>query len=266
MIPVISVELMRESDKYTIKNFISSKELMYKAGKAVFDIACPADGSVIVCGSGNNAGDGYVIALEMEKAGLNPTLLLLGNKFSEDGLYYFNRCKEKGINYTYADENTTFEGYSDIIDCIFGTGFKGEPKGLVAQIIDKINQSQKRVISVDINSGLNGNNGKYIKCIKSDLTVSIGYFKTGFFLGEAHRVIGKVINADIGIHLIGTPYSLIDKVENFPYHYTDRFTSFEDNPVEELKSLAKGDYIRCSNILTNGTKTYIIAGDTSYGN
>ncbi len=264
MIPVISVELMRKCDEYTINNIISSKELMYKAGKAVFDLAKPTDNSVIVCGSGNNAGDGYVIALEMANAGLNPTLLLLSDKFSEDGLYYFNQCKNRGINIVFADENTNFDEYSEIVDCIFGTGFKGEPRGLTAEIIDKINHAHKRTICVDINSGLNGNTGEYVKCVKSDVTVSIGYFKTGFFLGHAFDVIKKIINADIGIKLTEPPYFLINSINDFPYEYTDCSIALGENPIGELMSAAHGSFLRCNNILTNGTETYIIAGDTPY--
>ena len=264
MIPVISVELMRKSDEYTINNIISSKELMYKAGKAVFELSKPSDNSVIVCGSGNNAGDGYVIALEMAKAGLTSTLLLLSDKFSEDGLYYFNQCKNLGIKTAYADKNTDFNIYSDIIDCIFGTGFKGEPQGITAEIIDKINTSGKRTISVDINSGLNGNTGEYAKCVKSDLTVSIGYFKTGFFLGNASKVIKKVINADIGIKLIEEPFSLIDSIDEIPLSCTDSITDSRENTISELMQDACGSFIRSGNVVTDGTKTYIIAGDTPY--
>ncbi len=266
MIPVISVELMRKSDAYTIETKISSKELMYLAGEAVFHKAKPEDNSVIVCGSGNNAGDGYVIALEMAKAGLNSTLLLLGEKFSEDGLYYFEKCKEQKIPFIYADENTDFSKYSNIIDCIFGTGFKGEPGGITSDIIDKINSSGKRVISVDINSGLNGDSGMYKKCVKSNLTVSIGYLKTGFFLGDAHRVIAKLSNVDIGIDLCQKPFYLAEKEEELPseYSYAD-FTPLK-NPAEELASVAKGEFIRWQNIVTNGNDTYILNKGDYYGN
>jgi len=266
MKPVISVELMRQSDAHTIKTKISSRELMYNAGKSVFETAGIRDNSIIVCGSGNNAGDGYVIALEMAKAGLKCTLLLLGDKFSEDGLYYFNKCKDEGIPHIYADENTSFSQYNDIVDCIFGTGFKGEPKGICADVIDKINQSGKRTVSVDINSGLCGDNGRYVKCVKSSLTVSIGYLKTGFFLGDAPKVIGKLANADIGIELCDRPYYLVEKEEDLPQNYTCFELPVCENPVEELIKHAKGRTLRWENIVTDGKDTYIFAGDTYHGN
>lgn len=266
MKPVISVALMRKSDACTIENLIPSKQLMYRAGKAVFDAAKPKDGSVIVCGSGNNAGDGYVIALEMAKAGLKSTLLLVEDKFSQDGMFYFEKCKKEGIEYIYADENTSLSPYNEIVDCIFGTGFKGEPHGIAGEIIEKINASGKRVISVDINSGLNGDNGLYTKCVKSDLTVSIGYLKTGFFLGNAHEVIGQLTNVDIGIELSGKPYFLVDSAEELPSDYTYAELSESSNPIESLISLAPNNYIRWKNIVTNGSDTYILAGGINSGN
>ncbi len=266
MKPVISVELMRKSDAYTIETAVPSKTLMYRAGKAVFEAAHPKDNSVIVCGSGNNAGDGYVIALEMAKAGLKATLLLLEHKFSTDGLFYFEQCKAAGIDVIYADEYTSFAPYSDIIDCIFGTGFKGEPRGIAGNIIDKINASGKRVISVDINSGLNGDNGLYTKCVVSDITVSIGYLKTGFFLGDASRVIGSLTNVDIGIELCGKPCLLAENESELPDKYELADIPESPDPIASLISVAQGRYIRWKNIVTNGTDTFIIAGGTYCGN
>lgn len=264
MKPVISVETMRLSDAHTIKTKISSKELMYKAGQRVFEMCSPSKNTAIVCGCGNNAGDGYVIALEMAKRQMSPTIILVENKFSADGLYYFDKCKDANIPYIFADETTSFEQYDEIIDCIFGTGFRGEPHGIAGSIIDKINASQKRVISVDINSGLNGDNGLYIKCVKSNLTVSVGYFKTGFFLGEAHKVIGKLINADIGIELVNKGYFLAESEYELPKNYTTVEITDYMNPIQSLIECANGNFVRYRNIVTNGEETYILAGDIPY--
>ena len=87
------------------------------------------------------------------------------------------------------------------MDCIFGTGFQGEVTGLAAEIIAKINQSGKAVIAVDINSGLSGDSGQGSLCVESALTVSIGFYKSGHFLGNAKDVIGALCNVDIGIGL-----------------------------------------------------------------
>ena len=266
MKPVISVDLMRRSDAHTINTLISSKELMYKAGKAVFEASSPADNSIIVCGSGNNAGDGYVIALEMAKRGLKSTLLLISDKFSVDGRYYFEKCCREGIEYRFADNNTDFSSYTDIVDCIFGTGFKGEPTGTELDIINKINSSGKKVISVDINSGLNGDNGQYIRCVKSHITVSVGYLKTGFFLGKAHEVIGSLVNVDIGIELCGEPFRLSCEATPTNGNYEIAELGECINPAEEITKLSQGRKLRWQNITTNGENTIIYAGELPYGN
>ena len=99
------------------------------------------------------------------------------------------------------DESMNFDNYDIIVDCIFGTGFAGEPRGVCASAIRKINSCGAFVVSADINSGLNGDTGEALLAVKSDLTVSIGYYKTGMFKNKGIDLIGKLVNADIGIIL-----------------------------------------------------------------
>jgi NAD(P)H-hydrate epimerase len=212
----VSVKLMRESDAHTIKNLVGGRELMYRAGSAIFS-ACPWNGpTAVVCGSGNNAGDGYVLALLLKQAGKDVKLYLLSEKKSEDGAYWFERCTEAGVEWERCSELTRFEGRDNIADCIFGTGFRGRPEGLAALMIERINQSGAYVVSADINSGLEGDGGMAELCVRSDLTVSIGEFKTGHFLNMAGDVIGRAVNADIGIELVGRPYFLLEAEDFSP--------------------------------------------------
>lgn len=223
---VISVETMRQSDAYTIENYMESKSLMYKAGVGVFE-SCDWQGSVaIVCGSGNNAGDGYVLALLLKEINVPVTLFLIKEKFSDDGRYYFDKCIKAEISYILWDENTSFDGYKTVVDCIFGTGFKGNVRGLAGAIIDKINDFKGKVISVDINSGLNGDNGMSQKCVKSDITVSIGYLKPGLLINDAPKYIGELKNCDIGIELVGEYFTLQDEIPD---------NSVKENTFNSLK-------------------------------
>lgn len=204
---VVSVNVMRESDEYTIKNKTDSLTLMKRAGEAVFSAHDWQGKTAIVCGTGNNAGDGYVLAgLLKEKC----HVFLLKDKFSEDGRHYFDECIKMGVSYSFINENTVFDGFDTIVDCIFGTGFNGEVKGLVRNVIDKINSSGKFVVSVDIPSGLNGDTGIGYSVI-SDLTVSIGTLKTGLILNEAKDKIKRLINCPIGIDIVGEKYYFLDK-------------------------------------------------------
>lgn len=212
MTTAVSVETMRKSDAYTIAKLTDSKTLMYRAGKGVFESRQWKGKTAIVCGTGNNAGDGYVLALLLKEANIDCKLFLLKEKFSEDGKYYFDKCVQESIPYAICDENTYFYEYSEIVDCIFGTGFKGEVKGLAGTIIDRINDAALNadayVVSVDINSGLDGDCGTTTRCVCSHLTVSIGSFKTGHFLNMGSRVRQKLVNCDIGIEIIGEQYYL----------------------------------------------------------
>ncbi len=205
---VLSVKEMRDADSYTIANFIDSKELMYRAGEAIFYVANwdIGDKVLILAGSGNNAGDGYVVADLLNIEEIDVEILLIKEKFSEDGKYYFNICKQKGIKYSVLDENmdyntllSMFNSYDYILDCIYGTGFVGEVREPVYSIIKAVNDSRAEVVSADINSGMNGDTGESDICIDSDLTVSIGFLKKGLITEEAKKHIGRLVNMDIGI-------------------------------------------------------------------
>lgn len=205
---VLSVKEMRDADAYTIKNFVDSKELMYRAGEAIFYVGNwnIGDKVLIAAGSGNNAGDGYVVAELLSIEGIEVEILLIKDKFSEDGRYYFNRCLQKDIKYTVLDENADyntlrgkFDSYDYVLDCIYGTGFTGEVREPVYSLIKALNDSKASIVSADINSGMNGDTGESNICVNSDLTVSIGFLKKGLVSEEGKKHIGKLVNMDIGI-------------------------------------------------------------------
>ena len=205
---VLSVKEMRDADAYTIKNFVDSKELMYRAGEAIFYVGDwnIGDKVLIAAGSGNNAGDGYVVAELLSIEGIEVEILLIKDKFSEDGKYYFKRCLQKDIKYTVLDENADyntlrgkFDSYDYVLDCIYGTGFTGEVREPVYSLIKALNDSKASIVSADINSGMNGDTGESNICVNSDLTVSIGFLKKGLVSEEGKKHIGKLVNMDIGI-------------------------------------------------------------------
>ncbi len=204
----VSVQVMRDSDAWTIANKIPSKELMRRAGEGIFHAAKWKGPVAIVCGSGNNAGDGYVVADLLKKEGIDVTIVLTGDKFSEDGRYYYDICREHEIPVMHFHPSdpeaiSGFQGFSTILDCLLGTGFQGEPRGVIKDAIEAINCSGAYVVSADINSGLNGDTGLGTVYVKSDLTVSIGEFKTGHFKGLADRAMKQKVNVDIGIEIQG---------------------------------------------------------------
>lgn len=257
---VLSVDNMRKSDAATIASGISGRELMYRAGAGIYDvlmnnhiigIKTDETAVLVVCGTGNNAGDGYVVADMLNAAGVSCVLFLAGNKFSDDGQYYYDICAGHGINVVNITQNTadgksetaqsdaikslelSYDLYSHavqmleektgnrkrlvVLDCLLGTGFKGKPRNPIDSIIKDINSLKDKyndrvtIVSVDINSGLNGDTGLYEECVISDITVTIGDVKPGLYLNKGKDVAGAVINVDIGIEPVDKPYYLAQK-------------------------------------------------------
>ena len=218
----VSNDLMRRSDLQEIQAGTSSLELMRRAGASVYEAYPWQDGTVIVCGVGNNGGDGYVLALELKKRGISCRLVLLEFAFSKDGRFYFDRCLEAGIPWEVYSPETDFSNAAAIADCIFGTGFHGNAQGRAAELILAINRAQKEVVSVDINSGLGGDNGQGEPCVKSALTIAIGAYKYGHFLGKAKDVIQKKTCVDIGIPILEEPVCKVAEDELFRGFFATR--------------------------------------------
>ena len=207
---VVSVENMRQSDAKTIAERTTSAELMYRAAQGIFDSVKFTGKIAVVCGKGNNGGDGYALACILCKNGIIPTIIRVSDGFSKDGLYYYQTAKSLGAAEESLESVGNFSGYDIVVDCLLGTGFSGEVTGRIKDAIEQINISNAYIISADINSGINGDTGVADIAVSSDLTVSIGAYKTGLFLNDAPYFIDSMVNADIGIELISEEYKLMD--------------------------------------------------------
>ncbi len=207
---VVSVENMRQSDQRTIEQSVTSAELMHRAAKGIFDAVAFTGKVAIVCGSGNNGGDGYALACILAESGITPTVFRVSEKFSKDGLYYYQTAMSLGCEEGTLNVPSPLLGFDIVVDCILGTGFSGELCGEVKKAVEEINSCSAFVVSADINSGINGDTGIADTAVNSDLTVSIGSYKTGMFLNDAPYYIDKLTNADIGIEIIHEQYHLMD--------------------------------------------------------
>lgn len=196
----VTVKQMRDADAYTIANFVESKELMYRAAMGIYNNFDWTQKNVaIVTGSGNNGGDGYALSCILADNGIDCIIYCTSDKFSDDGKYYCDLALSKGVKVTEFNAFTDLKNYDIIVDCVLGTGFCGTPRGNIKCAIEKINSSCAYVISADINSGMNGDTGEAEIAVKSDLTVSIGFYKVGMFKGRSKYLIGDLVNVDIGI-------------------------------------------------------------------
>ena len=200
MMDCISVENMRLSDAYTIANFVPSLELMHRAAYGVY-LARDWKGPVaIVAGSGNNGGDGFALACILKEKGIDCRVYTLGSKLSADSAFYAEKAAARAVPAA-AFEPGCLTGFAEVVDCLLGTGFQGAVRENYRIAMEEINSCGTYVISVDINSGMNGDTGDCDIAVRSDLTVTIGYVKTGLVTENAGNYMKKLVCADIGIVL-----------------------------------------------------------------
>lgn len=208
MIDCISVQNMRDSDAYTIENFVPSLELMHRAAKGVFLASPWKEPIAILSGSGNNGGDGFALACILREHGHNCTVFTLSQRLSADSAHYAAEAQDRGVPILPFTDGC-LEGFSTVVDCLLGTGFQGGIRDSYRRAIDAVNACSAYVISVDINSGMNGDTGDAELAVRSDLTVTIGYVKTGLISENAGRYIKKLVCAGIGIRLAREEYKIL---------------------------------------------------------
>lgn len=212
---IVSNEEMRQLDKLTMEtNHISSFELMYQAGKGLFNyiytnnLVNVEDSILIVSGMGKNGGDALIIGELMIEAGFSTSFLIVGevDKMCQESLIMYKRLKETGsVIHTVKEENndeyiTFIEESTVVIDGIVGTGIKRYIKGLYKNVIECINNSYARVISIDIPSGINANNGiKMGSSIQANHTLIVQTYKQGNLLNDALDYHGVMHVVDCGI-------------------------------------------------------------------
>ena len=152
---------------------------------------------VVLCGPGNNGGDGLVISQALKKLNQNVTLYCLDSNSYKGGAKKAYK-KNNLIKNNY--KNLSIIKKCIIIDCLFGIGLNRKIKGIYKKIISKVNKSKQKVISIDIASGINGNNGKIMGiAIKANSTYVLHAKKIGHIINPGKKYSGKVNLIDIGM-------------------------------------------------------------------
>ena len=200
MLDCISVENMRQSDAETIAKFVPSLELMRRAADGVFRAAKWHGKVAIVVGSGNNGGDGFALACILCRENIDCAVFTVSQRLSEDSAYYAEQAKKLGVA-IFPFTTGCLDGFDMVVDCLLGTGFQGALRENYRTAIEEINASNAQVISVDINSGMNGDTGEGELIVRSDLTVTIGFVKNGLVTPNAGNYMKRLVCADIGIRL-----------------------------------------------------------------
>jgi len=209
--PLVSSSEMRELDRHAIESLgIPTGTLMENAGRAVADWLLrerPTGAEVsIVCGRGNNGGDGLVAARHLHQLGSEVRVVLLGDvaDLSADAAINLDRARRVGVPLCHCDWRQPSRGV--VVDAIFGTGLSRVVDGLEAEWIRRINacrvtaRGRVQVVSVDLPSGLCANTGAALgTCVEADVTLALGWPKVGLALEPGRSAAGRIWIARIGI-------------------------------------------------------------------
>jgi hydroxyethylthiazole kinase-like uncharacterized protein yjeF len=207
---IASVEEMRFMDRYAVEKLgIAEEILMENAALASVallqrEIGIRDKKFVVFCGSGNNGGDGLAVARLIHSGGGKVKVFLLGdkNKFrgaAQTNMAIIDKLPIEVLKLENAAAAKKDVAHSDlIIDAIFGTGLDRPVAGLAADVIALINKSKKKVLSLDIPSGVNGNTGEVMgTAVSADYTVTFGLPKIGNMLYSGYELCGQIFVSHI---------------------------------------------------------------------
>lgn len=208
MKPILLAKEMKYMDQYTIESIgIQGCVLMERA--ALFAVNCieryihnmhlPHPRIAILCGNGNNGGDGYAIGRLLHQKGYDTTVIAAFVNYkksidNEHQLMIFQKIGGK-----LATSIPDME-YDILVDALFGIGLNRNLEGEYADVVNRWNKMDGVKFSVDIPSGLHTDTGCVMGCsIKADYTLAMQYHKVGFYLGKGKEYCGEIICGDVGI-------------------------------------------------------------------
>ena len=234
---ILSAAEMREVDRLTTARYgIPSLTLMENAGASVAQFIAQRwprfalQRIVVLCGKGNNGGDGFVVARRLQELGAKPGVYLFATpeEMRGDAATNCERWREMSGGLQIVRNSgelqnikPTLESADIIIDALLGTGTRGAVEGLLAEAIEAVNKRRgpvrSAVVAVDIPSGLIADTGEAMgACINAMYTITFTAPKTGMMFGIAADHTGQVVVRDIG-----SPPELIDDVGKSNVHWID---------------------------------------------
>lgn len=206
---------VRELDRLTIASGMPGFDLMTLAGQAAFSLMRSqwpqATRCVVFCGSGNNGGDGYVVARLAHQQGLKVQVFAVTppERLTGDARFAYESARDAGVSITVdheeavlnpAFQNTAFQNADVIVDAVLGTGLQGEVKAAARVAIERINASTAPVLAIDIPSGLCADTGQVLGvAVKATVTITFIGMKIGLLLAAGKTQVGQVFFADLQV-------------------------------------------------------------------
>jgi len=255
-----TAQQVREMDRIAIEDYgVNGFELMQKAARFTFHVLLkkwPQSKHIcVICGSGNNAGDGYIIAALAKKRGLTTTLLSLSDpeKLMGDAQLAYHYAQEQGVIHQpfSAQHWATQSSHKDlvIVDALLGTGLNTEVRGHYKEAIELCNQGNAPVLAVDIPSGLSADTGQAMGiAIEAECTATFIGLKLGMLTGSGRRYCGRLYFDELDI----AP-NIIEQVPSIA-----RRLDLETLLPQLKPRLADSHKGRCGHVL-------LIGGDHGYG-
>lgn len=207
--PIYTVESVRAIDRAAIVGEgIPGYTLMTRAGEATLRAArrrfAAARHWQVVCGAGNNAGDGYVVARLAAVEGIGVSVIALSDPAELTGdaaTAYRDFAAAGGVARLWADTGCSLDPEADLlIDALLGSGLERKLEGAFAAAVAAMNAHPAPTLAVDIPTGLNGDSGAVMGCaVAADMTVTFVGLKTGLFLGAGPAACGTIHYAGLGI-------------------------------------------------------------------
>lgn len=223
---VLSAQQIREADFYTIEHEpVSSVDLMERASRLCSDWLHEKftnTAFVVVCGNGNNGGDGLCIARHLAQLGRQVAVKIVRVSSSDSADFTINLERLADLNSIAVEELVTGFSLGDslssddvvIIDALFGSGLNREPTGISAEAISALNAVAHTKVAIDVPSGLycdDNSENTYAHVVRANYTLTFHAPKLSFFFAEHANFVGEFIVLDIGLHptfleRMSTPY------------------------------------------------------------
>lgn len=260
---VFTADGVQALDRFLIdEGGVDGYGLMQKAARAAFRQVLrhwPSAGRIVVmCGAGNNGGDGYLVALNGIRQGLKIACVAVvdAEKLSGDARKAWQDACEAGVpvqaweSLSDTEKNALFSGDSVIVDAMLGTGARGRPRPPFDEVIGRVNHSGQPVLAVDVPSGLDATRGTVEgEAVVADVTVTFIGRKLGLLTGKGAHFSGRVVYDTLGAE------SQIDGCQTEPVATLATWASRKDGlPVPSLAA-HKGDF---GHVL-------VVAGDRGFG-